>query len=274
MGSKLTATVVVALLVAPWLVGGAAASGTGRTMGIAAGDRAVFSYEIYTSSPSTVLGENFTTDVFYNTTITFTSVNVNASLGYFGYEERVDLLNQKTINETVTNETTFSTSTLKNNVSTIFDPYDNNTYLGNLGFFPVAYTNLLNGSTHLQVTATVNETTGSPQNITASVIRTKASIGINFTVNPWVGALPWTSYSVFDPRTGLMERTDVYTHFFGVSKYFHYRLLNFTPASNNHVYLYAEIFAFGAIIAVAAVAIARRKPETARKAAKMREKFS
>ncbi|MGD0476592.1 MAG: hypothetical protein ABSB29_00305 [Nitrososphaerales archaeon] len=262
MGSRSAAILVVALLIVPGLV---SADASDRTLGIVVGDKVVFSYEIYVTVPSGTVGQNLTSDRWHNETITFTAVNLTAPLGYVGYTDKLDLLNGSTVVK----------STVYTNITTIFDPYDNNSYLGILGFYPVAYTNLQSGNKHLQVTSVVNGTEGPPQNVTVSVIRTTASISVNFTVIPWAHATPMHSVMVFDSKTGVLERGDLYTNLFGVGKYFHYRLLSYThpPEPGPPTTPYLALLALGVVIALVAVAIATRKPRSERKAAKMREKF-
>lgn len=81
---------------------------------------------------------------------------------------------------------------------------------------------------------------------------------------------------MFNSTTGVLERADVYTNFFGVEKYFHYRLLSFTPIPKPDAWYRsnAVLIVLGAVVVAMAVAsIATQKSRRERKAARMRTKL-
>lgn len=264
MGSRSIAIVVVALLIAPGLTLAGATTATARTVGVPIDSTAVYSLWVHRTIYGATYSVNITRDVYLNETISVTSVNLTAPIGYFEYTGEI---------ANVTGGTVSSTLPLKNS-TTIFDPYDNDSYLGVLGFFPIIYTNVENGSTSFQISPIVNGTEQSAENVTVSVIRTAASIGVNFTVKP-LYETPWRSVNVFNATTGVLEKGDVYTNFFQVEKYFHYTLLNYSvaPKPGPSYTPYLELLALVAIIALVAVTILRRKSRSERKAARMREKL-
>ncbi|MGD0146892.1 MAG: hypothetical protein ABSB53_08615, partial [Nitrososphaerales archaeon] len=103
-----------------------------RTMGISAGVSVVFSYQILTTYKTP--NGNYTTTIDNQFTVDI--LEVNASRGEVWYTESINVFNS----------TTQTTGTPVSNTTTIFDPYDNESYLGNIGFYPFTYTDLLPGT--------------------------------------------------------------------------------------------------------------------------------
>ncbi|MGP8057047.1 MAG: hypothetical protein ACLP9K_05565 [Nitrososphaerales archaeon] len=262
MGNRTIAIVLVALLIAPGLtlVG---ATATTRTVGVAAGDEAVYSFLTHRTFYGVTYSVNITQDVYMNETIQITSLNLTAPAGYFAYTGEIANVTGGTV----------SSSKLLSNTSTIFDPYDNNSYLGLLGFFPVIYTNVLSGNDSFQIAPTINGTKQSAENVTVWVIRTPTTIGVNFTVKPFYET-PWRSVNVFNATSGVLEKGAVYTNFFQVEKYFYYTLLSYAVAKPGPSYTpYLELLALGVIAVLVAVTFLRRKSGSERKTARIREKL-
>jgi len=262
LGNRPVAIVLVVLLVAPalTLAGGAA---TARTVGVAPGNTAVYSFWTHRTFYGVTYSVNITQDVYMNETIQITSLNLTAPSGYFSYTGEIANVTGGTV----------SSSLLLRNTTTIFDPYDNNSYLGVLGFFPVIYTNVKTGNDSFQIAPTVNGTKQSAENVTVSVIRTAATIGVNFTVKPFYET-PWRSVNVFNATSGVLEKGAVYTNFFQVEKYFYYTLLSYSVAKPGPSYTpYLELLALGVIAVLVAVTVLRRRSRSEKKATRMREKL-
>lgn len=239
-----------------------------RSSGLSRGDSLVFQYVIRTSfatpngNTTSVSVNQFTVDVL--------AVNLTAPLGDVEYAETV----------TEFNNTQVTTPSAVENITSIFDPYDNNTYIGNIGFYPFTYTDLKPGSVQdLNVSLTI---AGSPagnisgiQTVNASVARSPAGIGVNFTIGTGGAAPPSLTVMTFNSTTGVLERGITYTHFFNVEKDFTYNLLSYRRGSPPGPGLLP--YMLGGIIAVGVVALAlyvqRRPSRREKRARRLKERM-
>lgn len=189
-----------------------------RTIGISAGESVVYSYQILTTYRTP--DGNYTTTIYNQFTVDI--LEVNASRGEVWYKETLNMFNS----------TTETTQTPVSNVTTIFDPYDNESYLGNIGFYPFTYTDLLPGTGHINITVPLgglglNGTVKTGvQKINASVARPSGLIDVNYTVFGFSGQSPMPTVMAFDAMTGLLETGVTKANVFGVEKIFTYHLLS------------------------------------------------
>jgi len=260
---------ILALMLFLVLVGPQFASA--RAVGIAENDSVTYDYTIHTTF-STPNG-NTTTDQHNRLTLNILSVEPQAPLGEVVYTETITLLNN----------TAVSGSQPAENVTTIFDPYNNDTYLGNIGFYPFTYTDLKIGHVNdlkvfVNVTG-VGTTKGylnTTQTINASVYRTPSLIDVNFTLLAAPNIPPSLTVLEFNSTTGLLTQGETFTHFFGVEKDFiyHLRSLVIAPPPRSGYSGYVIIGVVVAVVAViAVVAYVRRPSPRERKAERIRKRL-
>jgi len=246
------------------------ASGSSRTVGVAAGEQVVYSYHVHNSYINDTTDQNVTTDTYWNLTIDIQSVSTNSSLPDLGYHITEDSISDGTVVGTYS----------ESNLTTLFDPFDIGTYLGNLGFPAFIFTDVQNGTknfgynvptTSLPPWATSNSTEV-PQNITVAVVRTPASIYVSLRDVLLKSSSPFMIAAVtYSATTGVMESSAMYTLLSGVYKNFFYTLLSFGQHSA-HNYTYLWYVALGAVAAVVVVVgVIRRPSQRQKKVDKMRK---
>jgi hypothetical protein len=214
-----------------------------------------------------------TTDSYWNLTIQVQSVNTSTSLPYVGYQIKEDYIYNGSVVSTYT----------ERNLTTIFDPFDSETYLGNLGFPAFVFTDVTNGSktfgfnvptTSLPSWTSINNSV--PQNITVAVVRTPAAIYVSLR-DTVLNASFMVAAVTYNPATGIMEKSSMYTVLGGVYKDFFYTLLSSTKsgpsASSAPGTPYLWYIAVGVTAtAVAVIGISRRPSRRQRKVDRMRKK--
>lgn len=234
----------------------------------------VFSYEIYTTyatpngNVTNISTNKFTVDIF--------SVNVSAPHGEVGYAETVQEFNS----------TTVTSSSLFENFTTIFDPYDNFSYMGNIGFYPFTYADLPNGSVHnLGVNITVTNvpygngtaTLSSVQYVNATVARSPGSIDVNLTTVASPGEMPSVWVMRFNSTTGVLKYAKTTTNLESdIEKIFTYALVSYShasppPPSSPSLLPYLALVVVAVVAAV--LVVARRKSPRERKVERMRERL-
>ncbi len=241
-----------------------------HTAGIVPGDSMTYSYSIFTTYATP--NGNISSTSTVGEQIDVLTVNTAGSLGDFGYSLNVISLN----------ETAITNSTEVKNLTTIFNPFDNLTYTGNLGFWPVIYTDLSPGSvTNLELNETSNDYNGSgyftvstAYHINASLAKSAGLIDVNMSITPLpvnYEIPPASFYMRYNATTGVMESMKQVTEI-EVEKVFTYTLVGFSTPPPNYTYLVG----YAAVVLVAVVGVVelvRRKSKKDRKDAKMREKF-
>lgn len=256
------------LLIAALLALSAAAPVEARAIGVAADDSFTYSYTVFTTYATPNGNESSTQDNQLTVSVLWT--NTTAPLGEVAYSELI----------TEVNGTTVATPSAVTNTTTILDPYDNDTYLGNIGFYPFAYTDLSPGSAHdLPVSLTLGNTpsgdiTGA-QEVNATVARGPGVIGINFTIFSSASTPPSQNVLRYNATTGALIRGVTYTHFFDVEKDFTYELISSSTAKTGLANPNLQILLIAGAIAVVAVFTVWRVTRGAgrRKYAKAREKM-
>ncbi len=250
--SRVVAAAFLAALVL--LPGGALASAAqpaGKT-GVVPGASLAFTYEIYTTFETP--NGNTTSIQNNNFTVHIVSVNQSAPYGEVGYTISVGLYN----NTAVTNSTLLAPSA--ENFTTVFDPYENLTYLGNIGFWPWTYPSLASGSvTNVGVnTIVTNVTEGnvtgevvSTQYFNATTARGDGNIYVNLTQSAFQGAKLTDYVTRFNSTTGVLEYFQEKNNLIGtVEKIFTYRLVFYDLPTS-----YAIIWYFAGAVVVVAVAV-------------------
>lgn len=245
-----------------------------NTMGVSAGDSMAFSYQIYTTYETP--NGNVTNIQNNNFTVNIISVNQSAPHGEVGYTISVSEYNN-------TIETNSSlTSPSPENFTTVFNPYDNLSYLGNIGFWPFTYTDLKVGSVHnLGVNTVVTNvpsgnatlTLKTTQYFNATVARSPGQIDVNLTQIAYSGS-HLTAYVVrFNSTTGVLEYSKETTNLIGtIEKIFTYTLIRYTRPTPLNLW-FAPYLAVAVVAVIAVLAVVRRKSPQEKKAARMREKL-
>ncbi|QQG49488.1 MAG: hypothetical protein HY247_04100 [archaeon] len=246
-------------------------SATGRTMGIHPGDSAVFSYQLDTITEEPVGNTvvNHTDTVINQFVVSILSINTTKSIGEVGYRESVNVFNS----------TTAETPSIAQNLTAIFDPRDNRTYLGKIGFYPFTYIDLPAGSVYnLKVYVTIAGIPGSPgshtsvQLVNATVTRSLGTIDVRFTVIWDPKGRPWSADMQFSPVTGLLENGTLSAYFFQTTRVFTYHLVSYQKYAPIDYTLvgYVGIAALGGVLVYA---VLTRKSSSEKKVERVRRKF-
>lgn len=266
MRSQVLLCVAVAvLLLMPGPVGA-------NTVGIAPGDSMTFAYQILTTYLA--VGGNVTN--IQNNQFTVNILSVNQSAGDVGYTVSISEFNSTT-------ETNSSlTAPSPENLTTIFNPFDNYSYLGNIGFWPFTYTDLKAGNaTNLELDVTI---TGVPvangsiavhsrQHVNATVARSPGLIDVNLTILAFAGSHPSTDALRFNSTTGVMEYSREDTDLFAdIQKVFTYTLVSYTKPAPLNLW-FVPVLAVAVIAIIAVLTVVRRKSPRERKGARMRERL-
>ena len=253
----------VALVVVLLLPGPALAA----PVGIRVGDKAVFQAKIVQSVFA--LPKNNVSTFTVQFTLLVLAVGNSTIPGQVAY------------NLTITNVNgTESVRPTTTNYSTIFDPLENTSYIGN-AFFPFTYTDLHNGSViDMPVRVPINLTIpgSSPVLVNASVVRTPSityvgvvvPLGLNITT-------PAEWYMKYNTTTGVLENSTVHISEFGTTRDFYYTLLSYKaapPGRTASSLLVPTVAAVVVVVAALAVfALARRPSKRERETLRMKEKF-
>lgn len=241
-----------------------------KTSGLSRGDSAVFSFEVLTTYRSGS-GPNVTGTSYNRFSVSILSVNTSAPLGYLTYTLTLDVVN----NSTKTTIQKFS------NATTIFDPYDNYSYTGNIGFFPFTYTDLQPGRRNgLELRVAVNGVPGTSgtvpggiSHINTSVARTPGLIKVNYTLyNPKIR--PMRTEMSFNATTGVLQRATTWANVFSVEKIFTYALLSFDhPTATELDLSFLWYVAVAGVVAFVVYTVVTRSSRQERKVARIRKKL-
>ncbi|MBI3858861.1 MAG: hypothetical protein HY296_01265 [Thaumarchaeota archaeon] len=246
-------------------------SASSRPIGVNAGDQAVYRYEIRTSFETET--DNRSSTAMFNVTVGVLAVNTTGALAAIHFINRQEPIIGGVVNT--------SASTVASNLTYVYDPFNNETYLGKLGFPAFAYTDLQNGTRSFQLTVPVESppdfveaNASTPhQTIAVSVTRTTSLITVSLNDTLAEGASPAvTAVQKYDPATGVLQSMRLHFRLLDVSRWFLYTLLSFSPgppASPLWWIPYAIVATAGGAIAIW-VALPYRK---GKKADRMRERF-
>ncbi len=247
-----------------------------NTYGVFAGDSMVFSYERLTTYATP--NGNVTTISMNQFTIGITSINSSAPHGEVGYTETIQEFNNSVV----------TSSSLYVNFTTVFDPYDNLSYLGNIGFYPFTYVDLQAGSVkNLGVNVTVTDvpiengsvSVSSVQRVNATVAKSSGLIDVNLTTIGYTGETPSHWDMRFNATTGVLEygRTTVNV-ISDIEGIYTYHLLSYTHHSSSQDLSFLPYLVVAAIVVVVAAAVVQavrgRKSPRQKTEARMRERLS
>ncbi len=218
-----------------------------RTVGVQANDSLVFDYTVFTTYATPNGNQSSTQNNQLGLTVLWT--DTTKPQGVVAYSETI----------TEVNGTQVSAPTAAQNTTTILDPYDNDTYLGNIGFYPFTYTDLKPGSANdlsvsLAVAGTPSGTLTGVQEVNATVGRESGLISVNFTIFATGSEPPSQTVLLYNDTTGVLTQGITYTHFFNVEKNFIYKLVSFGHAPTGIFNPNVQILIVAAVIVVAAVA--------------------
>ncbi len=154
------------------------------------------------------------------------------------------------------------------NSTYFFDPYDNKTYLGAIGFYPFVFTDLQPGSkTNMHVTVSITQGPNGTIKGTTMVNVTVAKVGNFFDVNLTErsgSVAPSSTYLRYNASNGILTYGTTDVAFLGLERNFIFELASFEPASSPGVPLLAYLVGIP-FVALAAFALidylrsARRK---------------
>jgi len=239
-----------------------------RTLGVQANDTFSYDYDVFTTYATP--NGNISSTQYNQLTISVLWTNSSRPLGEAAYSEVITELNG----------TSVSSPSAIENTTTIFDPYNNDTYLGNIGFYPFVYTDLRAGSPHnLPVSLTVGNTpsgdlTGT-QEVNATVARDSGTISVNFTIFSSASTPPSQTSMRYNATTGVLMEGTTYTHFFGVEKNFVYTLISsgYSPSGilnpDVQILVVAGLIVVIALVGVWRVTSSREKGKFAKARRKM-----
>jgi hypothetical protein len=170
---------------------------------------------------------------------------------------------------------TQTTATGSVNFTYIFDPYDNRSYLGTLGFYPFIYTDVSAGSKEgivvsQVITGAPNGTISGANRINVTVSRPDSYIDVNFTAKAGVQTQASQTYLRFNATDGVLLYGITKVSLLSVERDFIFRLDSYIqgPSPGIPVLAYAMGGAFGAVAVIAVLdraGVFRRRGRTRRK---------
>jgi hypothetical protein len=256
--------------VAP-LVPAAEASGQ---IGFGVGDVATYEFDAQVITTNVTLT---IPPVTYNTSsvstnqfsLKVTGSDTSGSVGRVGYIET----------NLVTAGHTLSSPVQTVNTTAIFDPYNNYTYLGRLGFYVFTFSDLRAGNvTNLKVITKVPGPKGNLLTtwhfVNATIDRTASAIGISMVVRTNSTSIPpWHAKMSFSADTGVLSSGTIVFHAFNRYNIFNYTLVDYTLAGPSFLFIVPYLAVAAAAVAIVAFLARRRKPRAQRKEDRMRERF-
>ncbi len=181
-------------------------------------------------------------------TVDVKSVDESVVPGIIGYVETFTLYNDTAVDQSINGTTPF------------FDPYDNRTYAGNIGFYPFTYTDVASGSrTNLPVSISVRTPEGGTLTninmVNVTVTRTSTRINVVVAVGFGQHVQPSFMEMSYDESTGVLLHGSANFSIGLTTRGFTYDLLSYTPGTPTPFPLvgYIMIGVF-MVIAVAAAA--------------------
>jgi hypothetical protein len=157
-------------------------------------------------------------------TVNVASVDNSYPPGIITYKETFTLYNDTTVDQSVSGTTPF------------FDPYDNKTYVGSIGFYPFAYTDIAAGSidnipVSLAINGPTNVTSTTVNRINATVSRSGVNIIVNITVRSG-SQLPLSHTNLnYNATNGVLLYGETDYALLGTDRRFVYTLSSYTPGS-------------------------------------------
>lgn len=265
---KAVAVAFLALLLIPGFTSNAA-------LGFSAGDSVTFVYDIHAFTLQ-VSGQRFynsTTTQKDIETIDVLGVNTTGKIGIVAYRETITLFNS----------TTLATPRVGQNLTAIFNPYDNDTYIGKLGFYPFTYTNLPVGSAKgLTVRVSLlnypgfNGTVVATAKVNATVTRDPRYIYVSCII-AYPSEKPFYMAMKYNATTGLLFNMTTRASFLGTPQILTYQLMQYSrysPSTSIFSFVYSPYFVAAVFVAVVAVLVGyealHRKTGRAKRAERLR----
>jgi len=161
------------------------------------------------------------------------------------------------------------------NSTYIFDPYDNMSYLGALGFYPYIYTDVPAGSkdgilVEQQITGAPGGTISGANRINVTVTRPDSYIEVNFTAKAGAQTQASQTYLRFNATNGVLIYGITKVNLLAVERDFIFQLYSYVqgPSPGVPVLAYVIPGAFGAVAVLALLdraGVFRRRSRTRRK---------
>ncbi len=144
------------------------------------------------------------------------------------------------------------------NSTFIFDPYDNQTYLGELGFYPFIYTDVASGSmkglvVHQSITQGPSGTISGRNQINVTVTRPNSFIDVNFTAKSGTSTSPSTTFLRFNATSGVLVYGITKVNLLSLERDFIFQLDAYVqgPAPSIPVLAYVILGSFVAVVVLA-----------------------
>jgi len=136
--------------------------------------------------------------------------------------------------ETFTKYDNSTTSQVASGLTYFFDPYDNVTYLGALGFYPLIYTDVPSGTVEgLKLVASATTSSGTQrasQSVNASIARSGGVIEVNYT-ETFAGTSLAFNNLIFNATNGVLTHGETYVNFAYTTRGFIYTMLSIQKTS-------------------------------------------
>lgn len=237
-----------------------------RTVGVSPGDSAVYSYVSDFTYCCAAAGGNVTFTSTNQFSIDVFSVDNQSEPGAVGY----------TMTWTEANSSVLSTPLVFTNFTTIFDPRDNLTYAGRIGFWPVIYTDVTTGSfTNMMLvveTATNSSAVTNVFRVNGTVARDLDYIDVDLSIGGGNGSTPARIDMRYNPVTGILDNmTGAAPYYSVIWRYATYHLLSFSHSNGLDLSFLPYV-----VVAVAAAVVVltyRRRSKREKRAAKLRERM-
>ncbi len=221
------------------------------TAGIHAGDTATYEYAqvLVNHLPN---GSSYQQSYVSQFSVHVVSVNGSASPAVVDY-----ILSYTEFQNVTTTQTGSVNSTY------IFNPYDNRTYLGAIGFYPFAYTDLQPGRmANIPVTITItqapNGTITGTTRIDVTVGRAAGSVTVNYTAAIGTALQPSSTFLRYNATNGVLTYGTTEVSLAGIDRGFTFSLVSYQkgvpPGLPAIVYVIGGAFAALGAVAVADVA--------------------
>ena len=268
MRLRLTALLITALLAVPL-------AGATGTVGFRAGDTFLYQYNIITFSGTDQVGNpphtvNLTTTIPFKQRIAVLQVNPGLAIGTVAYN----------ITVIEANGTIPDNPASRRNTTAIFEPFKNDTYRAQLGFYPFTYTSIPVGTRFLQTIVKITDPASGQVvsvllHINVTVSRSPGQINVKFAIKP--GVTRWFFGNMnYSDVTGVLQNGTVSTFFLTNPVYYTYELLESGHTDlTDYSYLvnYIPHVAAAAVAVAAGYSIATRKSRAERKAQRMKERL-
>jgi len=222
----------------------------GAAGGVQSGDVATYEYtqSLVNHLPN---GSQYVQSYVSQFQVLVVSVNETGSPGVIGYVITFsESMNVTTSQEGGVNFTEF------------FDPYDNQTYLGAIGFYPFIHPDLQAGSTRnlpvtMELTQGPNGTVRETTSVNVTVSRSGGYVTVNYTARSGSALQPSATFLKYNATDGVMDYGTTRVSLAGIDRDFTFDLQSYTQAPSPGIPVLAYVIA-GSFITLAVVFAADR----------------